>query len=234
MFKNSSLASGAYKFALAIFVLLGTSGYLGASRKVVPSLDWLFEDSSFVAVIQIEKGEARSVKGNPCGIKYYGTVLQKFKGMNEGGGNRIAFGDHIAPVLMQGETYLVFLKYEDDPEAIFWLAVKERRERESLLEEMRGSELPDGEKLGDPESIKPLAIEQIKCNDLVPGFFNHQAAWQVRGSFVLLTTLPPAEMPETVQTTYGGGEWWFRKADLFSYLQALEDGRRPGSNDKRN
>jgi hypothetical protein len=174
-----------------------------ARIEAMPSIQESFESAEAVLSVRVDDEKILHEGRAPCGSRYRGIVLQKFKGSFEPT-QEITFGRFRG--LEVDRTYLLFINYDKDPEAVFkW--TKER------------FDLPDPKDIREKKQI----INMIKCNGLIPGFIvNPRAAWKIEQGYVVIAGRRPEEMPKSIRIDEAQSlGWLLYKDDLFSYLRRL-------------
>jgi len=195
---------------IVVLSLCVTSGVEAYSKKK-ESIAKLFEGADAVVLARISDEEKLFEHQYNCGTRYTGVVLQKFKGDSRADTETIIFGRHVGHLDVD-RTYLIFLTFQANPEAVY---------RELKEEFKTKHNLPD---MSD-EEVDKRALETVKCKGLIPGFIFDTAAWLEELSYVIITGLLPDDIPETIRIyPTGSAQWWMKKEDLFSYLRTL--GRR--------
>jgi hypothetical protein len=189
-----------------IAVILALQGAPTASARieVMLSVQEYFESADLVVEVRIDSEEPIHQRGEQCGSRYQATVLHEFKSPPQIRGQQLTFGRFAG--LHSRETYLLFLRYEADPEVIY-------RKIKELYD------LPDPSTSEEKEQI----IMTIKCDGLVPGLvYNDRTVWDVRENGVVIEGILPFNFPQNIRKSQADKLLWLiQKDDLFAYLQSL-------------
>jgi hypothetical protein len=192
-----------WTFVVVILALQGTST-ASARIEVMLSIQEYFESADLVVEARIDSEEPIRQRDGECGIRYQATVLHEFKNSPQIRGRQLTFGRFAG--LYSRETYVLFLRYETDPEAAY-REVKERYD------------LPDPNTNEGKERISMT----IKCDGLFPGLvYNAKTAWDVRDNGVAIEGILPFDFPRNIRKSQADKLLWLvQKDDLFAYLRSL-------------
>jgi len=189
---------------IAVILALQDASTASARIEVMLSIQEYFESADIVVEVRIDSEEPIHQRGEQCGSRYQGTVLHEFKSSPQIRDRKLTFGRFAG--LYPRETYLLFLRYETDPEAMY-------RKIKELYD------LPDPSTSEEKEQI----VMTIKCNGLVPGLvYNARTVWDVRDNGVVIEGILPFNFPQSIRKSQADKLLWLvRKDDLYAYLQSL-------------
>jgi hypothetical protein len=192
-----------WMFVAVILALQGAST-ASARIEVMLSIQEYFESADLVVEVRIDSEEPIHQGEVQCGTRYQATVLHEFKNLPQIRDRQLTFGRFAG--LYSRETYILFLRYEADPEAVY----RDAKER---------YDLPDPSTREEKDQI----INTIKCDGLVPGLvYNARTVWDVRDNGVAIEGIPPRDFPQSIRKSEADTLLWLaQKDDLFAYLQSL-------------
>jgi hypothetical protein len=197
---------------MSIAVSLALQGATTASARieVMLSVQEYFESADLVVEVRIDSEEPIHQPEGQCGSRYRATVLHEFKNFPQIRDRQLTFGRLAG--LYSRETYLLFLRYEADPEAVY----RELKER---------YDLPDPSTSEQKEQITKM----IKCDGLFPGLvYNARTVWDVRDNGVVIEGILPINFPESIRKSQADKLLWLvQKDDLFAYLRSIQRNNHP-------
>ena len=190
---------------IVVILALQSASTASARIEVMLSVQEYFESADLVVGIRIDSEEPIHHRGEQCGSRYQATVLYEFKSSPQIRGQQLTFGRFVG--LHSGETYLLFLRYEADPEVLY-------RKIKELYD------LPDPSTGEEKEQI----IMTIKCDGLVPGLvYNTRTVWDVRHNGVVIEGILPFNFPQSIRKSQVDKLLWLvQKDDLFAYLRSIQ------------
>lgn len=200
----SMCLSVARNFAWMFVAVMQGASTASARIEVMLSIQEYFESADLVVEVRVDSEEPIYQRKGECGTRYQATVLHEFKSFPQIRGRQLTFGRFAG--LYSRETYILFLRYETDPEAVY-REVKERYD------------LPDPTTSEEKEQITMT----IKCDGLFPGLvYNGRVAWAVRDNGVAIEGILPFDFPQSIRKSQADTLLWLaQKDDLFAYLRSL-------------
>jgi hypothetical protein len=188
-------------FIFALMLTVGTTYTWALTLSQVPLAEAL-RTANFVVIGKITNLETHFVGDAECGTKYTATISTVIKNDSQTFDNKeVSFGRF--PGLSHGREYILLLNYVSNIEEI----------------------VEDVSALVPRPETHQHAIELVKCNGIVPGYyFNLNMAWEVVGDKVLIENrLPPDFLRSQARKRKQGSAvvWEVRKVRLLSYLRKL-------------